>query len=236
MNCFWLSYLGSDVLPPGVTMIDSVSDGGGLQERDGTGATAPCAANTVREVSTHDQPRLSYRARLFEQLQTSWKSLYAFSAKLVAIFPIALIAALLVRDVTQRSINIEPISVPKTLNDDGYAPTVAAQKLRDDLNEIIAEAQTTTKQERFAKCRPQSRSCRTSWSTRSGTSPHSRSRRTSWFPGSGSRSIPSPKQFWGSSALAKKSPASSSRPVRYSGRAGVEDQNAAVRLLKADFL
>jgi tetratricopeptide (TPR) repeat protein len=123
-------------------MIDSVSYDSGLQECDGTGATAPHSADAVRDVSTRDQPRL------FKQLQAGWESLPAFSVKLGAIFTIftiALIFALLVHDITQWSMNIDPISVPKALSDDGYTPTVVAQKLRDKINEIIADAQTTMK-------------------------------------------------------------------------------------------
>jgi hypothetical protein len=43
---------------------------------------------------------------------------------------------------TQKTITIAPIAVPKMLAESGYTADVAAQRLRDALNKVVAEART----------------------------------------------------------------------------------------------
>jgi tetratricopeptide (TPR) repeat protein len=54
---------------------------------------------------------------------------------------VVMVIVLLARQVTQHSIQIEPISTPKSLSDSGYTSTVAAQRLRDAVDKIVRNAQ-----------------------------------------------------------------------------------------------
>src|SRR5262249_50835938 len=60
---------------------------------------------------------------------------------LSAAIVVVVLGILVYLDVRQDSLLIEPISVPQSLEQNGYTPQVAAQRLRDALNEYMAKAQ-----------------------------------------------------------------------------------------------
>jgi tetratricopeptide (TPR) repeat protein len=74
-----------------------------------------------------------------------WKALTAFFWNLSWLAIAAFIATFLYRDLTQQTTAIEPISVPKSLDENGYTATVAAQRLRDSLDEFQSRAQARMK-------------------------------------------------------------------------------------------
>src|SRR5689334_8885331 len=74
------------------------------------------------------------RARLF------WTALTSFTLTVSAVFTVVVIAMLLIQELTRGAIAIEPISVPKELAENGYAPEVAARRLRDAVNAFAVEA------------------------------------------------------------------------------------------------
>ncbi len=67
-----------------------------------------------------------FQVKLFWQQATLYWKLFSSSIlSLAAVGIVVLVAALLVQQLLQRSITIEPISVPSALADNGYTPTVA---------------------------------------------------------------------------------------------------------------
>ena len=72
-----------------------------------------------------------------------WKSLSGFVLSLSAVATVVLIATLLTKELTRRALVIEPIAVPKSLAENGYAPEVAARRLRDAVNAFVAKAHTS---------------------------------------------------------------------------------------------
>jgi tetratricopeptide (TPR) repeat protein len=57
-----------------------------------------------------------------------------------AVLTVVLVFAFLFKALIGRQLYIEPISVPKTLAEDGYTPEVAAQQFREALNRVVAAA------------------------------------------------------------------------------------------------
>jgi tetratricopeptide (TPR) repeat protein len=57
-----------------------------------------------------------------------------------AVLTVVLVFAFLFKALIGRQLHIEPISVPKTLAEDGYTPEVAAQHFREALNRVVAAA------------------------------------------------------------------------------------------------
>jgi hypothetical protein len=57
-----------------------------------------------------------------------------------AVLTVVLVFAFLFKTLIGRQLYIEPISVPKTLAEDGYTPEVAAQQFREALNRVVAAA------------------------------------------------------------------------------------------------
>jgi tetratricopeptide (TPR) repeat protein len=60
------------------------------------------------------------------------------------------IAAIVIRGLTERVTVIEPISVPKTLAERGYTPDVAAQRLQDAMRKFAGSANTHMRQPEIA--------------------------------------------------------------------------------------
>jgi tetratricopeptide (TPR) repeat protein len=69
-----------------------------------------------------------------------WNAVAKFVLQLAGILAFALIGVLLWKALTQKTIAIAPISVPKTVAENGYTADVAAQRLRDALNEVVERA------------------------------------------------------------------------------------------------
>src|SRR5262249_7143196 len=57
-----------------------------------------------------------------------------------AVLTVVLVFAFLFKALIGRQLSIEPISVPKTLAEDGYTPEVAARQFREALNRVVAAA------------------------------------------------------------------------------------------------
>jgi hypothetical protein len=57
-----------------------------------------------------------------------------------AVLTVVLVFAFLFKALIGRQLYIEPISVPKTLAEDGYTPEIAAQQFREALNRVVAAA------------------------------------------------------------------------------------------------
>src|SRR5262249_40309002 len=55
-----------------------------------------------------------------------------------AVLTVVLVFAFLFKALIGRQLSIEPISVPKTLAEDGYTPEVAARQFREALNRVVA--------------------------------------------------------------------------------------------------
>jgi hypothetical protein len=71
-----------------------------------------------------------------------WKELAAFVLSVASVCAVAIIAVLLWKALTQKTIAIAPISVLKTVAENGYTADVAAQRLRDALNKVVEDAKT----------------------------------------------------------------------------------------------
>jgi tetratricopeptide (TPR) repeat protein len=93
----------------------------------------PAAAVTLR------MPNVK---RLWQRATLLWNGTVKFILNLVAVLAFLLFVALLYRIATERSIVIEPISVPQSLAANGYTPEVAARRLRDALTRYHEESQT----------------------------------------------------------------------------------------------
>jgi hypothetical protein len=78
--------------------------------------------------------------RIAQALATGWKLIATIVLNLVAFFTFVIIAALLWEALTQKTIAIAPISVPKTVAENGYTADVAAQRLHDALNKVVEDA------------------------------------------------------------------------------------------------
>jgi tetratricopeptide (TPR) repeat protein len=78
-----------------------------------------------------------------QALATGWKLLATFVLSLVGIFTFVFIAVLLWEALTQKTIAIAPISVPRVLAENGYTADVAAQRLHDALNKVVEDAHTS---------------------------------------------------------------------------------------------
>src|SRR5208282_3807968 len=74
-----------------------------------------------------------------------WKALASFTLALSAMIVVIVVATLLIQELTERTVAIEPIFVPKELADKGYAPDVAARRLRDAVNRFVARALASMK-------------------------------------------------------------------------------------------
>ena len=77
-----------------------------------------------------------------QALATGWKLLVTVVLSLAGVFTFAIIAVLLWQALTQKTIAIAPISVPKMLAENGYTADVAAQRLHDALNQVVEDAHT----------------------------------------------------------------------------------------------
>src|SRR5262245_39643957 len=80
---------------------------------------------------------------LWELTTLLWNGMFKFTLNLIAVLAFLLFAALFYQIATERSIVIEPISVPQLLASNGYTPEVAARRLRDSLTKYHEESQTT---------------------------------------------------------------------------------------------
>ena len=86
----------------------------------------------------------AFRTRL-QALATVWKLLATFVLSVASVFAVAIIAVLLWKPLTKKTIAIAPIAVPKMLAESGYTADVAAQRLHDALNKVVKDARTRKK-------------------------------------------------------------------------------------------
>jgi tetratricopeptide (TPR) repeat protein len=88
--------------------------------------------------------------RLWVGAALVWKGMIKLALNVVAGLAFFVTVALFYQILTQRSIVIEPISVPQSLASNGYTPEVAARRLRDALKKYHAQAQTRMKASELA--------------------------------------------------------------------------------------
>lgn len=112
-----------------------------------TSATAKQAVQDERKTSGAAQrPRSGLRGRYLQlkrrlrQFNRFSKWLLKIGLNLAAIVVATVVAVSLVTDLTSDRIEIQPIAVPKTMDEDGYSPEVAALQLQDAVNAIAMDA------------------------------------------------------------------------------------------------
>lgn len=74
---------------------------------------------------------------VFRRAKSFWVGLGKFTLHVSSVLIGIGFAILLFQSLMSRTISIEPISVPKTLAENGYTPDVAGQRLRDALNKFV---------------------------------------------------------------------------------------------------
>jgi hypothetical protein len=67
----------------------------------------------------------------------TWQDLLTFVLSLVAVASVLTILFLLGQDILWRTIYIEPISMPRTLADEGYEPEIGARRLQDSIKKAL---------------------------------------------------------------------------------------------------
>ena len=78
--------------------------------------------------------------RIGQALATCWKLLATAVLSLASVLTFTFIAALLWDDLTEKTIAISPIAVPRMLVENGYTADVAAQRLQDALKKVAEDA------------------------------------------------------------------------------------------------
>ncbi len=105
--------------------------------------TAASSGEAMRRLKLRDLWRRESLWRGWRGARLFWKTLSGFILSLAGVVTVVLIAGLLTKELTRRALVIEPISVPKSLAENGYAPEVAARRLRDAVNAFVAKAHTS---------------------------------------------------------------------------------------------
>jgi Flp pilus assembly protein TadD len=106
-------------------------------------ARLSAAKARVSQRTVHKQRSIWQRIASSSQLiGVIWNAVATFVLQLAGILAFALIGVLLWKALTQKTIAIAPISVPKTVAESGYTADVAAQRLRDALNKVVEDAKT----------------------------------------------------------------------------------------------
>jgi tetratricopeptide (TPR) repeat protein len=78
--------------------------------------------------------------RIAQAIATGWKLLVTVVLSLAGVFTFAIIVVLLWQALTEKTIAIAPIAVPRMLAENGYTADVAAQRLHDALNQVVEDA------------------------------------------------------------------------------------------------
>jgi tetratricopeptide (TPR) repeat protein len=105
--------------------------------------------NFSRELSLAVLQGIVYDARPHRaRRETSLQILLSVSAKSLTVanadvFTFAIIVVLLWQALTEKTIAIAPIAVPRMLAENGYTADVAAQRLHDALNKFVKDARTS---------------------------------------------------------------------------------------------
>jgi tetratricopeptide (TPR) repeat protein len=81
--------------------------------------------------------------RVGQALATGWKLLATVVLSLAGVLTFVFIAVLRWQALTEKTIAIAPISVPRMLAENGYAAEVAAQRLHDALNKVVEDAHSS---------------------------------------------------------------------------------------------
>jgi tetratricopeptide (TPR) repeat protein len=102
------------------------------------------AKTIVFRRSAREKPTVWQRfVRVCIALATFSKELAAVVLSVASVCAVAIILALLWLALTQKTIAIAPISVPKTVAENGYTADVAAQRLHDALNKVVEDAHSS---------------------------------------------------------------------------------------------
>jgi tetratricopeptide (TPR) repeat protein len=103
--------------------------------KGGTESSAP----GVKQVEASASAVAPSRFRLFRRrLKLWWKIIASVVVSASAVVTAGAIVFFIIIALTKNSIDIEPISTPKTLADNGYTSEVAAGQLRDSLHRAVA--------------------------------------------------------------------------------------------------
>src|SRR5947209_13666052 len=81
-----------------------------------------------------------YRSLTWENLKTAVNAFLSNAAKLLWIALCILIFIIVLQDLSEDLVTIEPISVPKIFSENGYTPEVASRRLRDALSNYALKA------------------------------------------------------------------------------------------------
>src|SRR5206468_1838071 len=109
----------------------------------GTSGKPATAEPNLNSTTTGERPRIGVRALNVPSLAKAVQFWAAFLPGLAALFAILQLGS----QAMDRSLQIEPISVPKSLNESGYTPDVIALKLNDAIKSTIERAATRMKLE-----------------------------------------------------------------------------------------
>jgi hypothetical protein len=83
--------------------------------------------------------------RLAKGILEAWKDISSLVWSLFWLAIVIVIVTLLAQGMMRRTISITAITVPKKLEENGFSPEVAAQRLRDAINDVVKSAKTKMK-------------------------------------------------------------------------------------------
>jgi tetratricopeptide (TPR) repeat protein len=99
-------------------------------------------ARVSRRIAREERTVWQRFVRVCMAMATFWKELAAVVLSVVSVCAVAIIVVLLWKALTQKTIAIAPIAVPRKLAENGYTSDVAAQRLHDALNKFVEDAQS----------------------------------------------------------------------------------------------
>jgi tetratricopeptide (TPR) repeat protein len=103
-------------------------------------ARLSAAKKRISRRTVYEQRSIWHRiASSWQLVGVIWNAVAKFVLQLAGLSAFALIGVLLWKALTQKTITIAPISVPKMLAESGYTADVAAQRLRDALNKVLGD-------------------------------------------------------------------------------------------------
>jgi hypothetical protein len=92
---------------------------------------------------TIDQTRQRLPMRRWRHWASVWKGIVAAVISLSAIASVILIAAVFIDSLVGRTISVQPLLVPKPVAEAGFTAEVAVLRLRDAINNLVAQAKTS---------------------------------------------------------------------------------------------
>jgi hypothetical protein len=90
---------------------------------------------------------------LVGKLELIWKGLTAALLSILSVVGTTLVIVLLIKAITDKSITIAPISVPKEMVEKGYTPEVVANKLQSAIKLLVENTRKATHSRRYSERR-----------------------------------------------------------------------------------